>query len=78
MQTFQIVLFYEFPYSVYVFYVYTICFDTGRKETNETEVTLSSSEKKRLFPHGGPNSTTEIPLPEAVHILNSFSREIMD
>lgn len=70
MQRFQIVLFYEF-------YVHTVCFDSGRRGTNEIEVTFSSSEKKRLFPHSGPNSTTEIPLPEAVHILNSFSREIM-
>lgn len=61
MQTFQIVLFYEFPYSVYVFYVHTVYFDNGRKGTNEIEVTFSSSEKKRLFPHSGPTAPLRFP-----------------
>lgn len=43
-------------------------------------LTLEEREQMKfrsLFPHSGPNSTIVIPLPEAVHILNSFSREIM-
>lgn len=73
METFQIVSFFEFSYSMYVFHVHIVCFDTGREQMK-----LSSCfvlQKRRLFHQSGSNSITETPLFEAMHTPMSFSKD---